>query len=306
MKSNPPPATLANSPMGAVGLRRLVAALLLLWLLLAPSTVVHAQYTYTATNNQITLTGYTGTESVLILPATINQLPVTCLGASAFHNSSLTGVTIPNSVTSIGPNAFDGSTRLTSVKIGDSVTNLGVEAFYRCSGLTNVSIPNSVTSIEDYTFQGCTGLTRVTIPKSVTSIGVSPFMDCTSLTEINVDSANSNYSSIAGVLFDKAQGSVTCRGSHQQPLPTRLDAGEHQHPSRRHGPLQRSAVAELSQPLLPHPNSLRRAKVAPSLLPQNLLSRARNYRFVHVGDGNRALGAVRGKNQRITCVDIFL
>ena len=202
------PITLANPLTGAAGLRRFVAALLLLWLLLALPAVVHGQYTYTTTNNQITLTGYTGSESVLILPATINDLPVTCLGASAFQNSSLTGVTIPNSVTSIGANAFEGSTRLTSVKIGDSVTSLGVEAFYRCSGLTNVFIPNSVTSIGAYTFQGCTGLTRVTIPNSVTSIGVSPFMDCTSLTEINVDTANSNYSSVAGVLFDKAQATL--------------------------------------------------------------------------------------------------
>ncbi|MBQ9592126.1 MAG: leucine-rich repeat domain-containing protein, partial [Paludibacteraceae bacterium] len=71
--------------------------------------------------------------------------------------------TIPNSVTSIGEEAFYECTGLISVTIPNSVTSIGGLAFYGCSGLTSVTIPNSVTSIGDYAFDGCTGLTSMTV-----------------------------------------------------------------------------------------------------------------------------------------------
>ena len=67
---------------------------------------------------------------------------------------------------------------MTSITIPNSVTSIGKEAFYGCSGLTSVTIPNSVTSIGEYAFYGCSGLTSVTIPNSVTSIGCDVFSGC--------------------------------------------------------------------------------------------------------------------------------
>jgi hypothetical protein len=130
----------------------------------------------------------------------------TIIGDSAFYRCfSLTSVTIPDSVTSIGVEAFVYCTNLTSVTISNGVTTIGGGAFDSCTSLTSVTIPNSVTSIGDYAFDSCTSLTNVTIGNAVTSIGDGAFSGCFSLTAITVDSANQNYSSIAGVLFDKGQ-----------------------------------------------------------------------------------------------------
>src|SRR5262245_47593697 len=100
-------------------------------------------YEYTTTNGTVTITGYKGTNVVVVIPDTINGLPVTVIGDRAFFfRTSVTSVTIPNSVTSIGDLAFYACTNLTGVVIPDSVTRIGSGAFGSCSSLTSVVIPN--------------------------------------------------------------------------------------------------------------------------------------------------------------------
>lgn len=77
---------------------------------------------------------------------------------------------------------------LTSVTIPESVTIIGVEAFRDCPGLTSVTIPNSITAIPDYAFYGCSSLTEVSIPETVTTIGYYAFKEC-ALTEISIPSS---------------------------------------------------------------------------------------------------------------------
>jgi hypothetical protein len=85
-----------------------------------------------------------------------------------------------NGVTSIGANVFVGCTNLTSVALPNSLTTIGGSAFDG-SGLTSVTIPNSVTSIGDFAF-AIGVLTNVTIGNSVTNIGDWAFHDCPRLT----------------------------------------------------------------------------------------------------------------------------
>ena len=88
----------------------------------------------------------------------------TSIGGDAFKFcSSLTSISIPNSVISIGEYAFWRCTSLTSVSLGNSVTSIGYGAFIDCSSLTFITIPNSVTKIEWHTFDGCNKLKNVVI-----------------------------------------------------------------------------------------------------------------------------------------------
>jgi len=156
-----------------------------------PSVATAAQdgdYTYTTSGSPAvaTITGYTGAGGAIVIPSTLSGYSVVAIGDGAFHDSSLTSVTIPDSVTSIGYVAFRYCGSLTSVIIPGSVATIGREVFAYCTYLTNVSILNGVTSIGDLEFAYCYHLASVTIPSSVTSIGYGAFFQCTSLISIMI------------------------------------------------------------------------------------------------------------------------
>lgn len=187
-----------------------LGSLLALAAMVSLPAVVEAQFTYTTNNGSITITRYTGTGGAVTISNTINGLPVTRIGDSAFFEctnltdvtvgdgvtsieyrafwacSSLTNITIPDSVSSIGWYAFGGCSNLPSIRIPNSVTSIGNGAFYWCSRLTSLAIPNCVTSIGDGAFGQCSSLMNVMIPESVTSIRDYTFYLCTGLSSLTI------------------------------------------------------------------------------------------------------------------------
>lgn len=106
-------------------------------------------------------------------------------------------------VTEIGAKVFYLCSSMTEITIPNSVIKIGEKAFYACSALKNVTIPNSVTTIGDEAFYGCRSLDQFRIPNSVTEIGSLAFGNCGRLLKIYVEEDNPKYSSVDGVLFDK-------------------------------------------------------------------------------------------------------
>jgi hypothetical protein len=163
----------------------------------------------TGVENQAAISA--STAGAFTIPSSVSynadSYTVTAIGNYAFYYcSNLITVDIPNSVTSIGGGAFDNCDKLVSVSIPNSVTSIGGYAFYSCNNLSTVNIPNSVISIGGNAFHYCSKLVSVTIPSSVQSIGIGPFGGTNCL--IIVDDNNSNYSSLDGVLYNKAKTEV--------------------------------------------------------------------------------------------------
>ena len=144
--------------------------------------VATTQYYHGSSTSSTTSTTY-------YIPSSLRSVTVTggnILYGAFWNCTSLTSITIPNSVTSIGDSAFRNCSGLTSVTIPDGVTNIDDCAFDGCTSLTSVIIPDGVTSIGHYAFYDCTGLTSVTIPDSVTGIGNEAFSRCDKLQNIYI------------------------------------------------------------------------------------------------------------------------
>ncbi len=156
-------------------------------LCLLPAFALRAQFTYTTNNNAITITGYSGGDTNLDIPATIDGLPVTAIDAHAFqYQTDLYSATIPDGVTIIGDFAFDGCYRLREMVLVDSVTAIGNSAFSGCLSLRDITIPDGVTFLGDQAFQYCASLGRVIIGNGVTRIGYQAFDACWGITNLTL------------------------------------------------------------------------------------------------------------------------
>jgi uncharacterized protein YjdB len=147
-------------------------------------------YTYTVNSDgkTATITGYTGSGGNITIPSTLGGKTVTALGEFSFaYNYNITGVTIPGSIKTIGYSVFCNN-----------------------ESITAVTFQNGVKTIEASAFIGCWGLKSVVLPASTTTVEIFAFGDCVNLTSITVNSANTAYTSVNGVLFSKDAKKLVC------------------------------------------------------------------------------------------------
>ena len=126
------------------------------------------------------------TNSEYIIGITIPE-SVTAIGDNAFKECiNLESITIPDGVKAIGQYAFQNCFSLEDVTLGAGITSIGKYAFQECSSIESIIIPDNVESIGDYAFKQCSSMASVTIGASVASIGKQAFLDCYSLEDITI------------------------------------------------------------------------------------------------------------------------
>ena len=171
-------------------------ALVMLALLSLP-TLLPAQFTFTTNNGSITITRYIGPGGEVSIPATINDLAVTCIGNGAFRQTDIvTRIMIGRNVSRIEVYAFYSCASVTAIAVDEnnaSYSSLDGVLFDRTRSVViqypagrggSYTIPDGVSEIGTNAFRSCTGLTEIIIPESITRIGESAFRSCASLSHI--------------------------------------------------------------------------------------------------------------------------
>ncbi len=132
-------------------------------------------FTFEELDGGITIKRYTGSEKAVVIPESINNVPVTNIGANAFFgNDSLASVVLPNSITCIGINAFTNCKSLTTIAFPENLEEIEGGAFANCENLSDLTLPNSVKMIGAQAFLNCKSLKKVTIPKDCI-LGIEAF-----------------------------------------------------------------------------------------------------------------------------------
>ena len=179
-----------------------------------------------------TITGYNGTDTVVVIPSKINGVTVETIDHAAFQNSAVTSVTIPDSVTAIHDGAFVNCTSLKSVTLPSSLSSISESLFFGCSQLTTIHIPDFVSSIQSYAFNDCRNLETIRIPVSVTFIGGFAFDGCPSSMTVTYSGSKTQWDRIIGtyelpnnpLVCNKLEATFTADGTTLAPAQT-IDRG---------------------------------------------------------------------------------
>lgn len=220
-------------------------------------------YVYTVTENQATIIDYNGLSGNVIIPEELGGYPVTCIGREAFAGIiNITGVEIPESVTTIEPYAFNTCVALERVIIPETTVNFGSgDAFYACpkllsagpiggdyniqfgwtthipeealsgSNIETMVFPSEVTSIGSAAFFDCAYLKNIVIPETITDLGYQTFAYCSALESIEIPEGITRlrghvFRECSSLTYVKIPQSVTEMGSDNfSKCPKLLTAG---------------------------------------------------------------------------------
>lgn len=166
------------------------------------------------------ITGYTGAETELVIPAEIDGKSVTVIGEDAFFEcESLVRLELPETVTELAEFSFAECGNLTHVTLPKNMQGIGNFAFWRCENLISVTMPENLSFIGESAFSGCSSLADIVIPDGITTINTCVFIGCSSLKNIVIPE---NVKKITDYAFENCSGltsitipeNVTDIGSH--------------------------------------------------------------------------------------------
>ena len=149
-------------------------------------------------NTAVIVIRYKGTAADVTIPSRYKGKPVTAIDHVAFHDSAVTSVTIPDSVTAIPDDAFSHCSQLTNISIPNSVTFIGFSAFNSCTSLKSITLPSSLSTIQSYAFYNCGNLKTIRIPVSVTFIESYAFDGCPNSMTVTYSGSKKQWDSITG------------------------------------------------------------------------------------------------------------
>lgn len=155
-------------------------------------------YTCTADESGVTITGYTGTATRIAIPSEIGGQPVVALGDKAFYEQGVTWVSIPDSVTSIGRYCFSGCTLLQTLTLPAGITEIPDGMLESCFRLFELDIPEGVTAIGDNAFGGNSYLMELHLPASLAYIGSCNFVSCENLGSFTIAEGNTAFKTLDG------------------------------------------------------------------------------------------------------------
>lgn len=124
---------------------------------------------------------YIGNDTDVVVPESINGLPVIAIGDNAFkNNEKLEHVDLPETITTLGNSVFEGCTNLEFFVMPNSVEKMGCYCFTNCVSLKTATLSDKLTEIPYWTYNGCINLQGVSIPSSVQEFNYFVFSKCPS------------------------------------------------------------------------------------------------------------------------------
>lgn len=146
--------------------------------------LVYGDFSYLIIDNEIMIMSYNGTATSVNVPEIIDGKNVTQIGAYAFQESDVVNVMLPDSITTIGYNAFANCKKLETINFPDGLKEIGDYAFTNCHSLKEVNLGNNVESIGKYAFQLCISLSEISVPGTVKKIQNHTFHGCRTVEEL--------------------------------------------------------------------------------------------------------------------------
>lgn len=152
-----------------------------------------SDFAYTADGGEVTITEYIGESEHVLIPDTIDGLPVTALADKAFYEKHVTTVVVPDSVTEIGTACFSGDNYLVSLKLPDGLKRLPPASLESCMRLYDFDLPQSLEKIYSSVFAFNYYLTHLTLPSSLTEIGQLNFIGLYGLQSLTLAEDNAAF-----------------------------------------------------------------------------------------------------------------